>query len=382
VWKIPKRIVVMMTTAPLLLGSFSTTPTATPGMPLSGRRAAVGTPQIAKPTLWADLPRGWSSLKRSPFDTTGAASVWTGEKLILWGGESNIGVDHPAEGAAYDPRTNTWQILPPAPIVGRYGAGVVWTGTEMLIWGGYGDHGLLNDGAAYDPSSNTWRTLLTAPLAPRTPTVVIWTGTEMIVWGGIGNSRKKTFGDGAAYDPLTDSWRSIATASEVLNLASAVWTGRDMIVVGSLLNMWNRSATWHARALAYDPNDDGWRTIGPVRLSPQASTAAWTGSRVLVWDNILHDALYGPRRDRWKRLPRLPLSPLECYPSSAPSPRFILGWYCGLGTLFNIANQVWEPIPAPPKDVYGAPISAGRVFLLAGPLVGRPGRALLAYEPR
>ncbi|MEZ5231368.1 MAG: kelch repeat-containing protein [Acidimicrobiales bacterium] len=57
-----------------------------------------------------------------------------------------------------------------APIAGRSGAAVVWTGDELLIWGGYvydGRERPLDDGAAYDPITDSWRTLPAAPIAGR-----------------------------------------------------------------------------------------------------------------------------------------------------------------------------------------------------------------------
>jgi N-acetylneuraminic acid mutarotase len=78
----------------------------------------------------------------------GAAAVWTGSRLLLWGGttrpDSNV---VPRHGLAYDPRTNSWSPLPQAPLAGRAGPTAVWTGHSMVIWGG----GTKTDGAAFTP---------------------------------------------------------------------------------------------------------------------------------------------------------------------------------------------------------------------------------------
>jgi hypothetical protein len=62
----------------------------------------------------------------------------------------------------------------------------VWTGDEMIVWGGEsGGSSTLNTGARYNPSTDTWTpmTTLNAPTA-RISHTATWTGTEMVVWGG------------------------------------------------------------------------------------------------------------------------------------------------------------------------------------------------------
>src|SRR5438046_851208 len=63
---------------------------------------------------------------------------------------------------------------------------VVWTGNKMLVWGGSSGSGkFYNDGGVYDPAANSWGAIPTngAP-GPRFAHTAVWTGTEMIVWGG------------------------------------------------------------------------------------------------------------------------------------------------------------------------------------------------------
>ena len=57
----------------------------------------------------------------------------------------------PAHGLSYDPGTNRWLPLPPAPILGRYGPTSVWTGRELIVWGGGSAYPLFADGAAFTP---------------------------------------------------------------------------------------------------------------------------------------------------------------------------------------------------------------------------------------
>lgn len=57
----------------------------------------------------------------------------------------------PAHGEAYNPATNTWSALPPAPLDGRSGPVSVWTGHQMIVWGGE-FRTSYTDGAAFTPN--------------------------------------------------------------------------------------------------------------------------------------------------------------------------------------------------------------------------------------
>ena len=83
---------------------------------------------------------------------------WTGSRLFLWGGcdDANACWDHRrlADGALYDPATGSWmeagaRFSPP----GRMVATSIWTGEEVIVWGG--DDGLdRDDGGRYAPPAS------------------------------------------------------------------------------------------------------------------------------------------------------------------------------------------------------------------------------------
>ena len=114
----------------------------------------------------------------------GVPAVWTGSKMIVWGGQQSgafLG-----DGAAYNPVTDTWTALPStgAPVA-RANHVAVWTGTEMLIYGGEDNTGSISSGAAFDPAKNTWRTLDTATGAvARTLSTAVWSGSQLVIFGG------------------------------------------------------------------------------------------------------------------------------------------------------------------------------------------------------
>jgi hypothetical protein len=188
----------------------------------------------------------WTRGPRSPLaGRWRAASAWTGRELLVWGG---CRVDDPwdctvtaADGAAYDPSTRQWRLLPPAPIEGLGGTGTVWTGSEMIVWGGVSSAapGGSTAGAAYDPSADRWRALPAAPLSGRTEHVMVWTGYEVLVWdGATAATGGGLAGDGARYDPISNRWTPMPPVPPgvigpgLRRAGAGTWTPFGLVVTG------------------------------------------------------------------------------------------------------------------------------------------------------
>jgi len=136
----------------------------------------------------------WTRIARAPIRSTGSSrAVWTGNSMIVWTG---------TEGALYKPATNRWRRIPPPPLSARAEQTAVWSGSEMLVWGGTrrpcGDC-FRADGAAYDPSTNRWRLLPRSTLAGRDRHAAIAIKDGMLVWGGCCAGTTRHFADGAVY---------------------------------------------------------------------------------------------------------------------------------------------------------------------------------------
>jgi hypothetical protein len=230
----------------------------------------------------SEYPAGWTELPAPPEVRTGAAQAWTGSELLIWGGytgfdETNV----EASGLVFDAAELAWRPTAPVQLEPRALMASAWTGSELLVWGGWSGtygyafaDGFFDDGGAYDPASDSWRMLPPAPIDARAP-LSLWTGQEMLVWGTALRVEDRPR-DGAAYDPATDSWRTIAEAPIELTDATVVWTGTEMIVFGAALSCGNDPATPAAIGSAYDPASDTWRwlpdsDIDPMRTQPVGS---------------------------------------------------------------------------------------------------------------
>jgi Kelch motif len=301
-------------------------------------------PRSAGPRF-AGFDAGWTELPPPPEVRDGAALVWTGRELIVWGGCDSARCYPTDDGYAFDPSTRTWNPIPPAPRTG-IDPKVVWTGREAVFF--YAEGWKLK-AVAYDPAADTWRTIPNAPVQPRFGAVHVWTGSEIIVWGG-GRPSDDIATTGAAYDPSTKQWRTIADAPVGLNQASGTWTGEEMLVFGSLLDPRNRAETDTSVGAAYDPVTDTWRELPPSQLSPQATSALWLGDRMLAWDYVLKWQLFDPRTARWTGRAQIPLEPHECYPDSEVVDGQIFAFYCGDAAIFEPNAEQWQPVHGGPLD--------------------------------
>ncbi len=205
--------------------------------------------------------------------------IWTGDKMIVWGGVTNNGLSN--EGKLYDPNNNTWTDMSTvnAPVERDYHT-TIWTGSKMIIWGGEtGANVMINTGGSYDPVLNSWDSISTinAP-APRTQHTAVWTGSKMIVWGGVGN-------DGGIYDPMTDTWQptSLTNVPQPRFVHTAVWTGIRMIVWGGILV--GGGGYPIKTGGIYDPLTDSWSatTLVNAPAARYIHTAIWTGNKMIVW---------------------------------------------------------------------------------------------------
>lgn len=196
---------------------------------------------------------------------------WSGQELLVWsgvepGGGTDEAFDVVDDGAAYDPTTDSWRELPPAPISGRASAVAVWAGDRLVVWGGFsGPDKAFDDGAAYLPDEDTWVQLPSAPITGRGDATAVWTGHEVLIVGGaerVGRPGRVSGlrRDGAAYDPVANQWRMLPP------IPDGIWQLRD-------------------------------RGVGPIR---ERFAGTWTGEALFVWGRDI--ALYDPRGDAWERV--------------------------------------------------------------------------------
>lgn len=187
--------------------------------------------------LYDPVSNQWTAINvaNPPEERMGATAVWAGDRFIVWGGEGTGGdLDNGAQLIFSNGVPSAWvpmnSVSAPFP---RRDHTAVWTGDRLIVWGGRSGETPLNDGAAYNATANVWQAMSTgsAP-APRYDHAAVWSGPEMLVVGGANVSG--ALSTGAAYDPVTDSWRALSNGGNPLARSQSVmvWSDAEIIVFG------------------------------------------------------------------------------------------------------------------------------------------------------
>ena len=150
---------------------------------------------LARAAAYDPAADAWRRISPPPQLREAATTVWNGRELLLLGG-TVVGADGrkaARDGLAYEPATDRWRRLAAMPQT-RIGALGVWTGRRVLVWGGLtADGAHAPGGLAYDPVADRWSTLPAAPLPRRLEATATWTGRSLVVWGGVATRRWGSF---------------------------------------------------------------------------------------------------------------------------------------------------------------------------------------------
>jgi len=254
-------------------------------------------------------PSSWvtSLAAGAPSPRSGQAAVWTGQELLIWGGNPGSGADF-ASGGRYRPDLDSWQpissVMPPS---ARSGHSATWSGQEMIVWGGVSGGSYLGTGGRFNPVTQLWSRMNTtnAP-APRAGHVAVWTSGRLVVWGG--RNASGVLGDGAVYDPVADQWSPLTLGNPPAPRcdATAVWTGSRAIVWGGQNELGGLNT---GAQLVCDPNGlpQAWAALssGSAPVGRANPAAVWTGRKMLVWGGVNAGAFvgdgaaYDPVADTW-----------------------------------------------------------------------------------
>lgn len=256
----------------------------------------------------------------SPTSTTGApdardthTAVWTGAKMVIWGG-GNENLEPKNTGGLYNPATNSWAPTSITnPPIARVIHTAVWSGTRMIVWGGWDGLTTVNTGGRYDPVANTWAGVTTSGAPPpRDSQTAVWTGTKMVIWGGE-DANAVPLNSGGRYDPVGDTWGGITpTGNPVARYYhTAVWTGNRMVVWGGF----NGSGDLNTGG-RYDPTANSWTgtSTSGAPLARESAVAVWTDSlsEMVVWgggngpiSQLSSGGRYNPSTNVWTAMSQL-----------------------------------------------------------------------------
>ncbi len=240
---------------------------------------------IPAPAWWNPKNFTWESDPRQTI-------VWTGEKVLVFGGIDQKTLEPLA--AVFNPTSRSWSRMSSSSAPRRIGGhSAVWTGEKMLVWGGYaGDSDsareISAEGAIYDPARDTWTPMSNggAPSA-RAGHQAVWTGKQMVVISGGGvSSQGGLNATGGLYDLAKGQWSPLQTELLVERVGhQAVWNGEEVLVIGGRSN---RLKTYFGELYGFNPESHRWRLISAGK-SPELRfhpSLVWTGSSALVWGGM------------------------------------------------------------------------------------------------
>jgi N-acetylneuraminic acid mutarotase len=164
--------------------------------------------RLARAAAYDPQANTWRRI--APLPTAGVrfmgTAAWDGREVLV----TATGA-HARSTYAYNPRTNRWRRLEPLPAP-RLGATAIWTGKRLLVWGGQNLAASLpggrRDGLVYEPLTNRWSAISKAPLRSSGSTVA-WTGRSLLVFGGMIGASRATHNEvvylrvGAAFTPAS-----------------------------------------------------------------------------------------------------------------------------------------------------------------------------------
>ena len=324
----------------------------------SGETTTVENPVVTRalPPLTAN--QGWRRLDGGPLaGRIWHSTAWTGRELIIWGGVVPTTGSPYDDGALFDTSEGEWRLMPPSPLEGRVGHTAVWTGSEVIIWGGHGG-GVggkptrrFADGAAFEPATDSWRAIATPDLEGGPGYASVWTGHEMIVLGG--NDGNQSFAENglneaAAYDPSTEIWRLLEMPID-LAVVDALWTGTEVVMFGV------ERYLGRLIGAAYDPATDVWRHFPAAPVHPAVPDIDRVGDQVLAWSydpEVDGVAAFDTLTLEWRLLPPLPGRPTEGVPNSAAvGPSEVLMQSETVMAIYSEDSNEWRLIDTPAVDI-------------------------------
>ena len=322
-----------------------------------GVATQIGVDSTAPPATQPTLSGGWERLPEAPIGPRFQhLAVSTGNGLFVWGGYG--GDSERTDGAFYDASTQSWVKAPRAPLARDRGDAIgVWTGTEVVVVNGI-------DGnvraAAYQPGTNTWRELPDPPLK-NSANMMSWAvfvdGAVVVVavseegeegvrnevavldlasgeWR-IGAGPSAPFGSGfdavvvgsevvvvarhgmggkscgqpvvLSYSPASDVWRPITpTPLDLLVSVGVASTGAEVFIVGGQCG----GDVVGRKAFLLNPSTGVWRPVASVPDGVRGDdryAEVWTGSSVVLFDDVGAPVFYSPSSDTWRTGPASPV---------------------------------------------------------------------------
>ncbi len=336
----------------------------------------------------------WTTMPDAPISLRyeGVVGVWTGARMLVWGGTSADGTDH-NDGASYDPSTRTWQTLPASPLTPREGAAYTWTGSKLFLWGGQSGEAARSDGAAYDPGTRSWRRLPPVSVAGHALARAVWTGRRVVLLTAAERGHQI---DAHAYNPTTDSWTTLAS----IHIPQTDLQDISTLVTADQLYVWAPVETLSGGGLrtgndgfVYRPGSNSWTATSllPTEDGYSVGAALWTGDHIVFAPNgveCMCGGVAGSSTGSWAdpRAGRVePLPAWQPQPSGGSAFSWAGSAIVAVGgpaaAAWDPATRRWVRIAGPPAQGGAVQVWTGTELLIWGQLSALPSSDPSAASP-
>jgi len=267
---------------------FTTAVYAPPGFIIWNGQSGDGVKYNISTNAFVGLP-----IINAPFARTQFSMIFTGSKLIIWGGQPwVVGQPLTNTGAVYDLATDTWTAMSTvgAPEArGEHTATWSTTTNRMIVWGGYNQATVrINTGGIYDPVTNAWTGATSLAGAPsgRENHSATWTGTGMIIFGG--NFGTTTYNTGAIYNPVANSWTTMSTFGAItVRDHAATWGGGKLYIAGGSSN----SIDGTTMLQTYTESTNTWSSPTSFGEAKVLNNCFYKNNMVIVWGGRKKDVM-------------------------------------------------------------------------------------------
>jgi hypothetical protein len=335
----------------------------------------------------ASPPPGWTALPAPPLSARIAGiALWTGEEVLVVGGSDAppcpptascaVPSEPPmADGAAFDPKTETWRRIVDAPVAFDGAEGVV-LGRTAYLWirGGSGRPGTEPAFLAYGINEDNWQKL---PLPDEAGDLSLAAAGDRLV--AYSNTDEHGEQPDLLFDPATASWIELPPDPLSPSFDRVIaWSGRDLVLFDHALvpNPGSKTPAL-TRAAAFDLETCAWRRLPDsdiLATAPWAATAegrlvnpalgAADGGEVNNWGRSYpYGGVLDPQTGDWSALPAAP-DPAEAYAVGVLTRESAS--YFGPGPGLVLDTTAWRWLPVEPLGDGSEDLVTGRTVVAAG----------------
>ena len=278
-----------------------------------GTPVATNTP-AATPTCQAGgTPGPWVVASPVAYAARGISAVSDGTYVYMSGGYDGTNVH--ADNMRYDPATDTYTTLAPAPVQHYLGQGVYDpSNNKIYIPGGFGLGIELNNLQIYDIASNSWTSGANMPATLSDHASMYYNGKVYVAGGYDGSGAVSTL---YAYDIAANSWSTLAPLPQALYLPGfGADNGKLYVAAG------NNGSSELNTLYIYDIASNSWTSGANVPQAVTAPAGAMVNGKLWVIGGgfpttLTLTQIYDPAANSWSTGPSMNTNRLWFYAAQA-----------------------------------------------------------------